>query len=305
VDDALTFLLALASPEIKLEALTTVHGNTNIENTTRNALAVLELAKASHIPVAKGTSLPLLVPLHKSTDEVHGQSGIGNAALPEPKAKLVEQHAVDYLIERIMAEPGEMTLFPIGPLTNLALAIRKEPRIAKALKELVIMGGSIKAGGNITLAAEFNIHADPHAAHIVFQSGIPITLVPLDATYKCLLTSEDVERLNKVNSPIARFVRDATAVYMDFYKKYEGFNGCALHDPLTLAVIFAPELFTFENHYVDVDISGGLSMGNTLADLMKVSKKPANIKVAMDVRGREFIELFLERMETFSRSISD
>lgn len=297
VDDALTFLLALASPEIKLEALTTVHGNTNIENTTRNALAVLELAKASHIPVAKGTSLPLLVPLHTSTDEVHGQGGIGNSNLPEPKSKLVKQHAVDYLIERVMAEPDQITLFPIGPLTNLALAIRKEPRITKALKELVIMGGSIKAGGNITLAAEFNIHADPHAAHIVFQSGIPITLVPLDATYKCLLTSEDVDRLNKINSPIARFIRDATAVYMDFYKKYEGFNGCALHDPLTLAVIFAPELFTFENHFVDVDISGGLSMGNTLADLMKVSKKPANMKVAMDVRGRDFIELFLERME--------
>jgi purine nucleosidase len=305
VDDALAFLLALASPEIKLEALTTVHGNTTIENTTRNALAVLELAKANHIPVAKGTSLPLLVPLHASTGDVHGQSGIGNSSLPEPKSKPVNQHAIDYLIERIMAEPNEIMLFPIGPLTNLALAIRQEPRISKALKEVVIMGGSIRAGGNITSAAEFNIHADPHAAHIVFHAGIPITLVPLDATYKCLLTSEDVERLNKINSPIARFVRDATAVYMEFYKKYEGFNGCALHDPLTLAVILAPELFTFENHYVDVDMSGGISMGNTLADLMKVSKKPANMKVAMDVRGRDFIELFLERMETLSRSISD
>jgi purine nucleosidase len=305
VDDALTFLLALASPEIKLEALTSVHGNTTIENTTRNALAVLELAKASHIPVAKGTSLPLLVPLHASAGDVHGQSGIGNSELPEPKSKPVNQHAVDYLIEKIMAEPNELTLFPIGPLTNLALAIRQEPRITKALKELVIMGGSIKAGGNITLAAEFNIHADPHAAHIVFHSGIPITLVPLDATYRCLLTSEDVERLNRINSPIARFVRDATAVYMEFYKKYEGFNGCALHDPLTLAVILAPELFTFENHYVDVDMSGGISMGNTLADIMKVSKKPSNMRVAMDVRGRDFIELFLERMERLSRSISD
>jgi purine nucleosidase len=187
-------------------------------------------------------------------------------------------------------------------MTNIALAIRKEPRFAKAVKELVIMGGSIKAGGNITPAAEFNIHADPHAAHIVFHSGIPITLIPLDATYKCLLTSEDVDRLNKINSPIAKFVRDATAVYMAFYKKYDGFNGCALHDPLTLAVILAPQLFTFEDHYVDVDISGGISMGSTLADLMKVSKKPANMKVAMDVRGREFVELFLERMEGLCRA---
>lgn len=304
VDDALTFLLALASAEIKLEALTTVHGNTGIENTTRNALAVLELAKAK-IPVAQGTSRPLLVPLHKSGDEVHGQSGIGDSKLPQPLSKPVDQHAVDYLIERVLAEPGELTIFPIGPMTNLALAIRKEPRFAKAVKELIIMGGSIRAGGNITPAAEFNIHADPHAAHIVFHSGIPITLIPLDATYKCLLMSEDIDRLNKIKSPIARFVRDATAIYMEFYKKYEGFKGCALHDPLTLAVIFAPELFTFADHYVDVDISGGISMGNTVADLMKVAKKPANMKVAMDVRGHEFIELFLERMETLSRSISD
>ncbi len=192
----------------------------------------------------------------------------------------------------------------IGPMTNLALAIRKEPRIVQALKELVIMGGAIRSGGNVTPLAEFNIYADPHAAHIVFHSGIPITLIPLDVTYKCLLTTADVERLNKINSPIARFVRDATAVYMDFYKKYENFDGCALHDPLTLATIIAPELFTFEEHHVDVDISGGVSTGKTFADFMKVSKKPANMKVALDVRGRDFVELFIERMESLSRSIS-
>ena len=304
VDDALTFLLALASPEIKLEALTTVHGNTNVDNTTRNALAVLELLNAADIPVAKGCSLPLLVPLHKSGDAVHGTSGIGNSNLPEPKAKPVDLHAVDYLIERVLAEPNEISIFPIGPLTNIALAIRKEPRFAKAVKELVIMGGSLRAGGNITPAAEFNIHADPHAAHIVFHAGIPITLIPLDVTYKCLLTSVDVERLNQIDSPIARFVRDATAVYMEFYKNYEGFNGCALHDPLTLATIIAPELLTFEDHYVDVDISGGISMGGTLADFMKVAKKPANVKVALNVRGREFVELFLERMERLSTAMS-
>lgn len=300
VDDALTFLLALASPEIKLEALTTVHGNTNVENTTRNALAVLEFLHAENIPVAKGCSLPLLVPLHKSGDMVHGAGGIGNTNLPEPKNKPVDEHAIDYLIQRVLAEPKELSIFPIGPLTNIALAIRKEPRFAEAVKELVIMGGSLRAGGNITPAAEFNLHADPHAAHIVFHSGIPITLIPLDVTYKCLLTSEDVERLNRTGSPIARFVRDATGGYMEFYKKYEGFDGCALHDPLTLATVIAPELLTFENHYVDVDISGGISMGNTLADFMKVSKKPANVKVALGVRGREFVELFIERMEKLS-----
>jgi purine nucleosidase len=303
VDDALAILLALASPEIQLEALTTVHGNIGIEKTTRNALAVLEFAKASHIPVARGCSLPLVSMPLKSAEAVHGSSGIGKAVLPEPKSQPINQHAIDYLIERILAEPQEITLFTIGPMTNLALAIRKEPRIAQALKGLVIMGGAIRQGGNVTPLAEFNIHVDAHAAHIVFHSGIPITLIPLDATYKCLLTTSDVQRLNRIDSPIARFVRDATAVYMDFYKKYEGFDGCALHDPLTLAAIIAPELLTLEEQHVDVDISGGVSMGNTFADFMKISKQPANMKVALDVRGRDFIELFIERMELLSHKI--
>ncbi len=305
VDDALTFLLALASPEIQLEALTTVQGNVTVEKATRNALSVLEFANASHIPVVQGCSPPLIKSPHNSGEAVHGQSGIGEAILPEPKTKAIEGHAVDFLIERVLAEPGELSIFPIGPLTNIALAIRKEPRFAKAVKELVIMGGAIRSGGNITPLAEFNINEDPHAAHVVFNSGIPITLIPLDATYKCLLTADDVERLNKIDSPIAKFVRDATATYMDFYLKYEGFKGCALHDPLTLAVILAPEIFSFEYHYVDVDISGGVSTGKTFADFMKVAKRPANIKVALDVRGRDFVELFIERMETLSRSISD
>ncbi len=304
VDDALTFLLALASPEIKLEALTTVQGNVTIKKATRNALSVLELANASHIPVVQGCSHPLIKMPHNSGEAVHGSSGIGEAVLPEPKSKAIEGHAVDYLVERVLAEPGELSIFPIGPLTNIALAIRKEPRFAKAVKELVIMGGAIRSGGNITPLAEFNINEDPHAAHVVFNSGIPITLIPLDATYKCLLTADDVERLNKIDSPIARFVRDATATYMDFYLKYEGFKGCALHDPLTLAVVLAPEIFNFEHHYVDVDISGGVSTGKTFADFMKVAKQPENIKVALDVRGREFIELFIERMEALCRSAS-
>lgn len=305
VDDALMFLLALASPEIQLEALTTVQGNVTIEKATRNALSVLELAHASQIPVVQGYSHPMIKSPHNSGEAVHGTSGIGRADLPQPKSRPIEGHAVDYLIERVLAEPNELNIFPIGPLTNIALAIRKEPNFAKAVKELVIMGGAIRSGGNVSPLAEFNIHEDPHAAHVVFHAGIPITLIPLDVTYKCLLTSEDVERLNKIDSPIARFVCEATAQYMEFYMKYEGFSGCAMHDPLTLAAVIAPELLSIEEHYVDVDISGGISTGKTFADFMKVSKKPANMKVALDVRGRDFVELFVGRMEALSRSISD
>src|SRR5215216_28840 len=302
VDDAFTFLLALASPEIQLKALTTTQGNVTVDKATRNALSILELGRASHIPVAQGSLLPLIQPLRASA-AVHGESGIGNSRLPEPQTKPIEKHAVDYLIERVLDEPNEISIFPIGPMTNIAMAIRKEPRFAKSVKELVIMGGAIQEGGNMTALAEFNVYVDPHAAHIVFHSGIPMTLIPLDVTMKCLLKQEHINRLIKINSPITRFIKDAMEVYLKASLDL-GQEGCALHDPLTLATIIAPELLTLKEYYVDVDISGGISMGKTLADIFNVTKKPANMKVAMDVRGAEFMELFLQRMETLSRNLS-
>jgi purine nucleosidase len=303
VDDALAILLALASPEIQLEALTTTQGNVTLEKATRNALSVLELACAGHIPVARGSLLPLVQPLRASA-AVHGESGIGNSRLPGPRTGPVAQHAVDYLIERVLAEPNELSIFPIGPLTNIAMAIRKEPLFTKSVKELVIMGGAILEHGNVTPQAEFNIYVDPHAAHIVFHSGMPITLIPLDVTHRCLLKHEHVERLMKIDSPIARFIRDAVEVYLEASFAL-GFEGSSLHDPLTLATVIAPGLLTFKEYYVDVDISGGPSMGKTFADVLNVTKKPANMKVAMGVRGEEFVELFIERMEALSRSLAD
>jgi purine nucleosidase len=301
VDDALTFLLALASPEIQLEALTITQGNVTVERGTRNALAVLELLNASHIPVAQGTSLPMIGPLLAS-DIVHGSSGLGNAKLPEPKTTPVPQHAIDYLIERFLGEPGKISLFAIGPLTNIALAIRKEPRFAGAVKEMVIMGGAIRESGNMTPQAEFNVYCDPYAAHVVFHSGIPITLIPLDVTHKCMLYAEQIKQLNQHETPITRFVADTTATYIKFTKDKTGIEGCALHDPLTLATIIAPELLTFEEHYVDVDISGGVSMGKTFADFYRSTNQLANMKVALDVRGEEFVELFLRRMENLGKN---
>jgi purine nucleosidase len=303
VDDALAFLLALASPEIKLEALTITQGNVTLEKATRNALSILELCRASHIPVAKGSLLPLVQPLRASAD-VHGESGIGNSKLPEPRSQTIDKHAVDYLIERVLAEPNEISIFPIGPLTNIAMAIRKEPRFAAAVKELVIMGGAILEHGNITPLAEFNIYVDPHAAHIVFHSGIPITLIPLDVTHRCMLKQEHVDRLMNIDSPISRFIRDAMEVYLEASFAL-GYEGSSLHDPLTLATVIAPELLTLKEYYVDVDISGGVSMGKTFADILHSMKKPANMKVATQVRGDDFAELFLQRMETLSRLVGE
>jgi purine nucleosidase len=302
IDDSLAILLALASPEISLEGLSVVHGNCSLEQATKNGLAILDLAGASHIPLAAGCELPLVQP-SLLAPETHGNTGLGYAKLPEPRSRPVVQHGCDFLIEKIMTNPGEITLVAVGPLTNVALAIRKEPGVAKALKELIIMGGAIRHEGNTTALAEFNTYVDPHAAHIVFHAGIPTTLVPLDVTYQCVLTANDVERLLKIESPIPQFIRDATNFYMEYHADFQGIKGCVINDPLALALTIAPELCDYQELPVDVDISGGVSMGKTLADFFNYDKKPANIRVALGVRPREFIELFLGRMENLSTKI--
>ncbi len=304
IDDSLAILLALASPEVKLEGISVVHGNCSVEQALVNALGVLELAHAANIPVARGFALPLVQP-SLLAPETHGNAGIGYARVPEPTAKPVTQHSVDFLIEKIMSAPGEITLVCIGPLTNVAVAVRKEPGIIKAVKDVIIMGGAIRHQGNSSPLAEFNVHVDPHAAHIVYHSGMPITLVPLDVTYQCILTHADVERLQRLDSPITQFIADSTRFYMEYHDEYQQIDGCIINDPLALALTFAPELCDYETHYVDVDISGGVSVGKTFADFYKLSRQPANMQVALGVRARDFMELFLTRMETLSMAISN
>lgn len=296
IDDACAILLALASPELSLEGLTVVHGNCSLEQGITNALSVLELANAAHIPVARGCDLPLVQP-SLLAPETHGETGLGYAQLPEPRARSINQHGVDFLIETILASPGEITLVAIAPLTNVALAIRKEPRIVEALREIIIMGGALRHEGNTTALAEFNTYVDPHAAQIVYQAGIPTRLVPLDVTYQCILTHDDVSRLQKIDSPITKFVAEATRFYMEFHDEYQQIEGCVINDPLALALTFMPELCTYQELSVEVDLSGGISMGKTVADFYNYSKKPANIKVALEVRARDFIDLFVERIE--------
>lgn len=296
IDDACAILLALASPELSLEGLSVVHGNCSLEQGTTNALSVLELTNASHIPVAKGCELPLVQP-SLLAPETHGDTGLGYAKLPNPRARPIHQHGIDFLIEKIMASPGEITLVAIAPLTNVALAIRKAPHIIEALKEIIIMGGAIRHEGNTTALAEFNTYVDPHAAQIVYHAGIPGTLVPLDVTYQCILTPGDVSRLQRIDSPITKFVTDATRFYMEFHDEFQQIEGCVINDPLALALTFMPELCTYQELPVDVDLSGGISMGKTVADFYNYGKKPANLKVALSVRARDFIDLFVERME--------
>jgi purine nucleosidase len=300
VDGAFALLLALASPEIQLEALTTTQGNVSIEKATWNALSILKLCRVHHIPVAQGSTVPLVQPLRTTTHE----SGISGFQLPEPATVPVPKHAVDYLINCVLGNPQEITLVSLGPLTNIAMAIRKEPRFASSVKELVVVGGAILDHGNITPQAEFNIHVDPYAAHIVFHAGIPTTLIPLDVTRKCLLLQAHVERLMQIGSPLPSFIRDALQVNSEWSFDLE-YPGLALHEPLAFATSIAPALLILKEYYVDVDISGGISMGKTFADILNVTKKPMNMKVAMQVRAEDFMELFLQRVETLARKIQD
>jgi len=302
IDDACALLLALASPELSVEGLSIVHGNCSLEQATRNALSVLELANAGHIPVARGCELPLVRP-SLLAPETHGDTGLGYARLPTPQTGPIKQHGSDFLIEKILASPGEITLLAIGPLTNVALAVRQEPRIVEALKELIIMGGAMRYEGNTTALAEFNTYVDPHAAHIVYHAGIPTTLVPLDVTYQCILTPGDVKRLQEIDSPITQFVAEATRFYMEFHDEFQKIEGCVINDPLALALTFMPELCTYLELPVDVDLSGGISMGKTIADFYNYSKKPANLKVALGVRARDFIDLFVARIRSFAYTI--
>jgi purine nucleosidase len=301
IDDACAILLALASPELSLEGLSIVHGNCSLEQGTTNALSILEVANAGHVPVARGCELPLVQP-SLLAPETHGDTGLGYAKLPKPLSRPIAQHGIDFLIEKILASPGEITLVAIAPLTNIALAIRQEPRIVEAVKDLIIMGGALRHEGNTTALAEFNTYVDPHAAQIVYHAGIPTTLVPLDVTYQCILTPEDVNRLQKIDSPITRFVIDATRFYMEFHDAYQQIDGCVINDPLALALTFVPELCTYQELPVEVDLSGGISMGKTVADFYNYGKKPANMRVALAVRARDFIDLFVDRMESLARS---
>src|SRR5512142_3348846 len=227
IDDSLAILLALASAELTLEGVSVVHGNCSVEQALNNAIGVLELAGATSVPVARGFALPLVQP-SLLAPETHGSAGLGYARLPAPKLKPVPQHSVDFLIERITSAPGEITLVCIGPLTNVAVALRKEPRIIHDVKEVIIMGGAIRHQGNTTPLAEFNVYVDPHASYMVYHSGMPITLVPLDVTYQCRLTRADVQRLRRIDCPITKFVEDSTRFYMEFHGAYQKIEGCII-----------------------------------------------------------------------------
>lgn len=295
-DDAVAILLALASPELEVLGLTTVAGNVPLALTSRNARVVCELAGRRDIPVYAGADRPLLKAL-VTAEFVHGKTGLDGPTLPEPTMALAEGHAVDFLIDTLMREDsGSVTLCPLGPLTNIALALAREPRIAARIARIVLMGGGGFEGGNITPAAEFNIYVDPQAADLVFRSGVAITMAPLDVTHQALTSRARVAAIRALDTPLG----EAVAQWLEFFERFDeqkyGQEGGPLHDPCVIAWLLRPELFTGRDCHVAIETASPLTQGMTVIDWWGVTGKPANAHVLGGLDADGFYALITERL---------
>ena len=295
-DDAAAIMLALGSPEIDLLGITVVAGNVPLARTSLNARMVCEMAGRTDIKIYAGADAPLVRPL-VTAEHVHGKTGLDGPELFEPSFPLQDGHAVDFIIETLMAEaPGTVTICPIGPLTNIALALQKEPAIAPRIQQIVLMGGGYFEQGNVTPAAEFNIYVDPQAAAIVFACGAPIVMMPLDVTHKVLTTKDRVDRIHAVGNRAAHALTDM----LNFFERYDmekyGSDGGPLHDPTTIAWLLKPDLFSGRQCNVEIETTSDLTMGATVVDWWQITDRPKNALVLRDVDSDGFFDLLTERL---------
>ncbi|CAH2398972.1 nucleoside hydrolase [Mesorhizobium escarrei] len=295
-DDAVAILLAIGSAELEIVGMTAVAGNVPLRLTEKNARKICELAGRPDIKVYAGAIRPLAREL-VTAEEVHGETGLNGPQLPEPTMQLQDQYAVDFIVETLMKEEsGTVTLCALGPLTNIALALIREPKIAPRIKEIVLMGGGFFEGGNVTPTAEFNIYVDPHAADVVFKSGIPIVMMPLDVTHKALTTAKRTQAFRKLGTRVGT----ATTEMLEFFERFDeekyGTDGGPLHDPCVIAYLLKPELFRGRNCNVTVETASELTMGMTVIDWWGVTKRPNNAMVMRDIDHDAFFALLLERL---------
>lgn len=290
-DDAVALLLAFASPELDVRAVTAVAGNVPLDLTAANARRICELAGRGDVPVHAGCARPLLAPL-ETAEHVHGESGLAGADLPEPAVPLAPGHAVDVMIERVLAAPGEVTIAALGPLTNLALAIVKEPRFAPAIREIVLMGGAIE-GGNVTPHAEFNVYVDPHAAAIVFGAGAPLTMIGLDVTRRAVATAERVAAIRAIGTPAAEAVAGMLSLHLERAAGATGEVGGLVHDACVTAYLLRPELFTVRPMAITVETADPETRGKTVVD---AAGTPANSDVVLGIDADGFFALLTERL---------
>lgn len=296
-DDAVAILLALASPEeIDVIAITCVAGNVPLDLTSKNARIICELAGKGNVPVFAGCDRPMGRAL-VTAEHVHGKTGLDGPDLPDPLMPLEDGYAVDYIIEQLRAHaPGTVTLCPIGPLTNIATALQKAPDIAERIAEIVLMGGAYFEVGNITPTAEFNIYVDPEAADIVFKSGVPIVVMPLDVTHKALVTRARNDAFRAIGTPVGTVVAQMTDFFERFDKEKYGSDGAPLHDPCVTAYLIRPDLFTGRHINVEIETQSALTLGMTVADWWGVTERAPNALFIGDLDADGFFSLLTERL---------
>ncbi len=296
-DDAIAILLAAHHPDIDLLAITTVAGNQSVEKTTRNALKVCSLANIRQVPVARGMDRPLLRPAHHAPD-IHGESGMDGPHIPEPDIELDPRHGVDLLIELLLNSDGDITLVPTGPLTNIAAAMRREPAIIPKIAAISLMGGAMGLG-NVTPAAEFNIHTDPEAAEIVFGCGRPITMVPLEVTHQALATEEVTTRLRTAQRPVATFAADLLVFFASTYHDVFGFPAAPVHDPCAVATVIDPTILRAHTMYVAIETTGPWTTGRTVCDVYGKFGKPPNARVGYTLDIKRFWDMVIDTILSY------
>lgn len=300
VDDAMAIFLALRSPELELIGLTTVFGNVHTDLATTNALRLLEIAGRRGIPVAHGAGKPLEREYRGPVPFIHGDDGQGNTHLPLPEGLAINQSAAEFIVDQVMGAPGLVTLVPIGPLTNIALALRLEPRIAENVREVVLMGGNALVPGNASPAAEANIHNDPEAAELVFGTEWPVTMVGLDVTHEVVMSPEQMAVLERARNPLARHLCAITPLYQHFVEASSAMRGYFIHDPSAIAYLIEAAAFKTRQWPVRVEQSG-IGTGKTWPAVNRHRVHPdwANrplVNVCTGVDGARVIGLILERL---------
>ncbi|XP_077235817.1 uridine-ribohydrolase 1 [Tasmannia lanceolata] len=265
IDDSMAILMAFQTPELEVLGLTTIFGNVSTTDATRNALLLCEIAGCPEIPVAEGSHEPLKGGLPRIADFVHGSDGLGNIFLPLPKGNKIDKNASEFLVDKVSEFPGVVSILALGPLTNLALAIKRDSTFASKVKRVVILGGAFFASGNVTPAAEANIYGDPEAADIVFTSGANIDVVGINITTQVTLKDSDLSELRASKGRHAQFLSDSIRFYRDWHVQSDGVYGIFLHDPVSFVALVRPDLFTFKKGVVRVETQG-ICVGHTLMD---------------------------------------
>ncbi|MGI9525398.1 MAG: nucleoside hydrolase [Hyphomicrobiaceae bacterium] len=293
IDDALAIAYALADTELHLVGLTTIFGNVSVDQATHNALALLSHLGQNHVPVARGATRPLVQTPLPHPDFVHGADGFGGAELPQSVNTAHSREAADFIIDVLRDSPGEIVVVALGPLTNIAEALRRDPMIADFVKLLVVMGGAYQRSGNATRHAEANIWQDPHAADLVFKSNCPLHLVGLNVTEMVLCTREDFDLLASRKPKSGAFLRKAVEFYMNFHKESAGIDGCFLHDPSAVIAAVEPRLFNFHEIPIMVACSG-VQTGSTVAATDGRSTIKVGLSVDQEALKRRFLEVICD-----------